>query len=187
MVAQLRQSIRVTPTTDLSRTFAVSSSQRFIEFIHVLHAVKPEKERNIERITGLPYSELVRQCLVSVGGNLQDMKNSMVQLDTLNIMVSGDPSPVFRDVLASQKILTWSASIMKAVNSRRDEIPDEHGPPGYLNWHARTMLVFKFILRRSERAADARPALEAIKSKVLHLVEWCLADPAGDPTRGEFA
>lgn len=156
-----------------------------VDSMHVGFNVNSAPTYNMERTTGLSYSELVRQCLVSVGDDLQNIEHIMAEQNLINVMVAADPSSAFRDVLVSQRIVTWSASIMKVVNSRYDEVPNKSDAPGHPNWHACTLVMITCILGLSFRVGDARPALEAIKAKVLHLGEWCSVTFNFDRNPGE--
>jgi len=123
---------------------------------------------NTEEMTGLPYSELVRQSLTSAGNNSRDLRVALPEVDLIMYMVLFDDSPVFQDVIASQMVVTWSASIMKLAISKYEDI--FLGDPGGL--YDRMISALGIILDRACVTGDRRPAVEVVDSRVLHFVEW---------------
>jgi hypothetical protein len=139
------------------------------------HAAQPKSEWSVERMAGLPYSELIRQCLTSVGHDPQDLAIPMIETNLIVSMVEIDNSPIFQDVLALQKIISWSMSILKPEMSHHEEIAVISRLPDQVvehNWYDRMILMFRLILDRACVTGDDRPAVEAANSNVLHFVEW---------------
>ena len=97
------------------------------------------------------------------------------QSDVINAMVIVDNSPALNDVIASQRIITRSASTMKLLRSHLDEFPNTHAPPNKphnRNRYGRTIMMIHTVLGQACFEEDRRPVIEAVTSKLLHLVEW---------------
>jgi len=130
-------------------------------------------EWNLQELTGLCYSELIRQCLISA--EMDDVIIRAQQSDVINAMVIVDNSPALNDVIASQRIITRSASTMKLLRSHLDEFPNTHAPPNKphnRNRYGRTIMMIHTVLGQACFEEDRRPVIEAVTSKLLHLVEW---------------
>lgn len=175
LIAGLRRSIRLTPTSEVAQFFAKSTAELLNGCVLAARTVKPKYEWSVEIMTGLPYSELIRQCLTCTGHNLEDLSIPVIETNLFASMVEIDNSPVFQDVIASHKIISWIASIMRFAMSHHEEITVILRPPGRIvkqNWGDRMISTFRLILDRARMTGDERPAVETVNSGVLHLIEW---------------
>ena len=171
--SRLRQSIRAVPASGEARRFVATSAEGMIKCLRAISGAKPPGEWNLQELTGLCYSELIRQCLISA--EMDDAIIRAQQSDVINAMVIVDNSPALNDVIASQRIITRSASTMKLLRSHLDEFPNTHAPPNKphnRNWYGRTIMMFHIVLGQACFGEDRRPVIEAVTSKLLRLVEW---------------
>jgi len=154
----------------MARTFAVSAAELLTDCIMKPGLMRPALKfrLNLAEMTGLPYSELVRQSLTSAGNNPRDLSVALPEVGLIISMVLLDDSPVFQDVIASQMVVTWSASIMMLAMSKYEELFS--GDPNEL--YDRTISTLGSVLCRACLTGDRRPAVEVVDSKVLHFVEW---------------
>jgi len=144
------------------------------ECIQAIRILQPQQ--NLEDLTGLPYSELVRPCLACEGYEEFDVGNRMLQLDLIGTMTACDDSLGLQEAIVSSNFVTWEAAFMRLVISQsRKNVPVDRNPPDdplRLDWYDRCIAMLVKILERARETQDARPAVEAVNSKVLHLLEW---------------
>lgn len=174
LIAGLRQSIRQIPSRDTAQFFAEATAKTLNDCILTICVMESTNEGNVEKMTGLPYFELVRQCVTSAGHDPEDFKTPIVEINLLISMIQIDGDPVFQDVIASQKIVTWSASIMRLAMSHHESIFVSVRQKGRRLDHQlydRMISTFKIILDRACVTGDDRAAVEAVNCGVLHLVE----------------
>ena len=174
LIAALRQSIRQIPSRDTAQFFSESTAKTLHNCILTIRVMEPTNEGNIEKMTGLPYSELVRQCVTSAGHDPEDVKIPILEMNLLISMIHIDGDPAFQDAIASQKIVTWSASIMRLAMSHHESIFVTVRQKGRRLDHQlydRMISTYKIILDRACVTEDDRAAVEAVNSGVLHLVE----------------
>jgi len=164
----------MTPDDVCSRLFTTQSASSLFECIQAIRILRPR--RNLEDLTGLPYSELVRQCLVCEGYEEFDVGNRMLQLDLIGTMTACDHSLGLQEAIVSSNFVTWAASSMRLVISQSHKsVPVDRNPPGdplLLDWYDRCISMLVKMLERARETQDVRPAMEAVNSKVLHLLEW---------------
>lgn len=174
LIARLRQSIRVTPCTETAELLAACAARALNNCIVTTSVVEATGELNIEKMTGLSYYELIRQCLTSAPHDL-DPRKSLIHISLVMSMIRVDNSPVFQDVVVSQNIVSWSASVMKLAipHYRKIVVISIPQDPGFgYNLYNHMISMFRTILDRACVSRDERPAVEAVNAKVLHLVEW---------------
>jgi hypothetical protein len=174
LIAGLRQSIRQIPSRDTARFFSEATAKTLNDCILTIRVMESTNEGNVEKMTGLPYFELVRQCVTSAGHDPEDLKIPIVEINLLISMIHIDGDPVFQDVIASQKIVTWSASIMRLAMSYHESIFVTVRQKGRRLDHQlydRMISTFEIILGRACVTGDDRAAVEAVNCGVLHLVE----------------
>jgi len=100
----------------------------------------------------------------------------MLQLDLIGTMTACDHSLGLQEAIVSSNFVTWAASFMRLVISQsRKNVPVDRNPPGNplrSDWYDRCISMLAIILERARELQDVRPAVEAVNSKVLHLLEW---------------
>jgi len=164
----------MTPDDVCSRIFTTLSASTLLECIEAISILRPQW--NLEDLTGLSYSELVRQCLACEGYKEFDVGNRMLQMDLIGTMTACDHSLGLQEAIVSSNFVTWAASFMRLVISQpRENAPVDRNAPGNplcLVWYDRCISMLVEILERACETQDVRPAVQAVNSKVLHLLEW---------------
>lgn len=178
----VRSHLTAGPASHIARQAAILSVEIINGCLRWIHKNRPREDSdiNVAALTGLSYDQLIRQCLDAPGnGKFGDtleqpqIYSQMHHLSTINILLDVDHSPALNAVVSTQHLISYSATLMKAIETTPQYAhdTDPNRDSSSYDWHDSMILMWRDIFVEALERKDERPAVEAFDTKVVFLLE----------------
>lgn len=138
----------------------------------------------VAELAGMSYLELVTQSLNAPGNGDENcvleqpqIYCRMHQTSFIDAIIDADSSPDLNAAISSKRIVTFSATLMKAIEKTPQyaHSTDPNRDPSSFDWHDTMVIMWRLILEGASKRNDPRPAVEAVEANVVFLLEtWSI-------------